>query len=338
MRGVGRTCVAVAAAVLVALAVSPSSAHPHGYYGGAYRSVDGGTIWMDLNRTYPVGAVYDLSAPKPPRVWEATDKGLLRTLDGGITWTRVGPRALGDVLRVVSEDPADSSVLAGGQRGLFWAPADLSVWERVLTAPVMSLTRDEDDVLVRTARDWHVSHDGGRTFTTGNDGLAPVNDQLVENVESSEFGDSVLSYAAVGSVELVGTSDGAFYSTDGAALQPVPGTQGLTVQVAHATDDGILIGTSRGLLRFRPGRPDSLRPEQDIPPFLAVGAMEVPETRPNELYMATAVKPYPVPPPAPLTTAHDNQASAVRTGLLAGLVAAGAVAAAAALRRLVRRR
>ena len=286
-------------ALLVAglVPVTPAAAHPHGNWGSAYRSVDGGRIWFDLNRRNPVGTVFDVSAPSPPRVWEATDRGLLRSDDLGSVWRRVGPAAIGEKVRVVSEDPADGSVLAGGSGGLFRAPADLSRWDRVLPAEPVSLTRVHGTVLVRSAEGWHHSTDGGRTFTTGGAGLAPV---------STAAGRPVLAAARLGDLDVAGTVDGAYAARRGGAYAVVPGTEGLAVNVVLATKDGLLLGTSRGLLRFHPGAKDPLYPEEDIPPFLAIGAVEVPAARPDELFIATSITPYPEPPPLPSAAPADD--------------------------------
>ncbi|HEY0448461.1 hypothetical protein [Actinophytocola sp.] len=313
------------AVVLLVLAgvppAGPAAAHPHGNWGSAYRSVDGGRIWFDLNRLHPVGTVFDVSAPHPPRVWEATDRGLLRSDDLGDGWARVGPAAIGERVRVVSEDPADGSVLAGGSGGLFRAPADLSRWDRVLPVEPLALTRTGGTVLVRSARGWHRSGDGGRTFA---DDAGPV---------ASVLGRPVLVTARLGALQVAGTADGA-YTSNGGAYRVVPGTEGLAVLVALPTADGVLLGTSRGLLRFRPGTADPLVPEQDIPPFLAIGAVEVPADRPEELFIATSITPYPLPPPVP--TAVRRERGGVPGVLWVGgvlIVVIGAAAAAARRRR-----
>lgn len=306
---------------------APAAAHPHGNWGSAYRSVDGGRIWFDLNRLHPVGTVFDVSAPKPPRVWEATDRGLLRSDDLGNGWRRVGPTAIGERVRVVSEDPADGSVLAGGSGGLFRAPADLSRWDRVLPAEPVSLTRTHGTVLVRSTKGWHHSDDGGRTFTDGAAGLAPVDEVA---------GRPVLATARLDDLDVVGTVDGAYTARRGGAYDVVPGTEGLTVTVVLATEDGMLLGTSRGLLRFRPGTGDPLVPEQDIPPFLAIGAVEVPADRPDELFIATSIKPYPLPPPVPEAARSEEDGGVpgvLWLGGVAVLVVAGGVFGGLARRR-----
>jgi len=284
-----------------AMSPVPAAAHPHGNWGSAYRSVDGGRIWIDLNRRDPVGTVYDVSAPRPPRVWEGTDRGLLRSDDLGETWRRVGPAAIGAAVRVVSEDPAHGTVLAGGSGGLFRAPADLSRWDRVLAAEPVALTMDGAAVLVRTADGWCHSRDGGTTFADGTGGLAAVNERLAAAASAPGLGGrEVLATARIGDLRVAGTADGAYAARGRGGYHVVPGTEGLAVRVALAgrtPEDGVLLGTSRGLLRFRPGTPDPLVPEEDIPPFLAIGAVEVPAQRPDELYIATSVRPYPVPPP-----------------------------------------
>jgi hypothetical protein len=315
------------ALLVVGLApVAPAAAHPHGNWGSAYRSVDGGRIWFDLNRLHPVGTVFDVSAPRPPRLWEATDRGLLRSDDLGNSWRRVGPAAIGERVRVVSEDPVDGSVLAGGSGGLFRAPADLSRWDRVLPAEPVSLGRVRGTVVVRSAQGWHHSTDGGRTFIDGSSGLAPV---------ATVAGRPVLAAARLGDLDVAGTVDGAYAALDGKRYEVVPGTEGLAVNVVLATGDGMLLGTSRGLLRFHPGTKDPLYPEEDIPPFLAIGAVEVPAARPDELLIATSITPYPLPPPVPsaAVSASGGVPAVVWVGGAAVLVVAVGVGGGLARRR-----
>ncbi|WP_154814860.1 WD40/YVTN/BNR-like repeat-containing protein [Actinophytocola xinjiangensis] len=309
-----RVLTVLVSALLLAggLPAGQAGGHPHGNWGSAYRSVDGGRIWFDLNRRHPVGTVFDVSAPSPPRVWEATDRGLLRSEDLGNTWTRVGPAAIGERVRVVSEDPAGGSVLAGGSGGLFRAPADLSRWDRVLPAEPLALTRDGDTVLVRAERGWHHSLDGGATFADGDHGLAPV---------AEVAGHPVVASVRHGDLEVACTGDGAYARTGGGAYAVVPGTEGLAVLVALSTSDGVLLGTSRGLLRYRPGTADPLVPEEDIPPFLAIGAMEVPARRPEELFIATSITPYPVPGALP------DPVAAPESGGVAGVLWIGGIGA-----------
>lgn len=328
------------AGLLAGPAVSPAFAHPHGNWGSAYRSVDGGRIWIDLNRRHPVGTVFDVSAPNPPRIWEGTDRGLLRSEDLGETWQRIGPSAMGESVRVVSEDPADGAVLAGGAGGLFRAPAGLSRWDRVLPAEPIALTRDGDTVLVRATDGWFHSRDGGRTFTDGTSGLAPVNERLAALADRPGLaGREILAAARLGHLDVAGTTDGAYASRDGGAYRLVPGTQGLVVRVAIAGKqrDGVLLGTSRGLLRFRPDTPDPLVPEEDIPPFLAIGAVEVPANRPDELFIATSIRPYPEPP-RPVRIASEPAATIVPILWVAGgcvvlIIATGGVLALRRVRR-----
>jgi hypothetical protein len=63
------------------------------------------------------------------------------------------------------------------------------------------------------------------------------------------------------------------------------------VLAVHAARGFFLLGTSRGLLRYEP-ESERVEAMTDIPPFLAVGAVEASATRPDELYIATSVRPY----------------------------------------------
>lgn len=319
-----------------------ASAHPHGNWGSVYRSVDGGRIWEDLNRYDPVGTVYDLSAVHPPRLWEATDRGLRRTDDYGDHWRPAGPAALGNVITVVAESPENGSVIAGGELGLFRAPADLSTWQRVLPASAgrpVSLTRTGQRVLLGTTRGWLHSDDDGRTFRPGRGGLEAVNGRLVPGADSATTaGHTILSHGAVNGYDVYGTTDGAYVVSKGGTRRLVAGTESLDVWTVlagpRAVQDGLLLGTSRGLLRLDPRHPENMRPEQDIPPFLAVGKLEGSAARPGELYIATSINPYPTDT---VPSGHrSGSAQALRLGLAGG--AAVLLAAAALLAGLSGRR
>lgn len=324
----------LAAAILTGIAAAGlparhASAHPHGNWGSVYRSVDGGRTWDDLNRYDPVGTVYDLSAVHPPRLWEATDRGLRITDDFGNHWRPAGPAALGDVMTVVAESPDNGSVIAGGTLGVFRAPANLATWQRVLPASAgrpVSLTRSGQRVLLGTTKNWLHSDDDGRTFHPGRGGLEAVNGRLAPGAGSAKMaGHPILSHGAVNGYDVYGTTDGAYVKRDG-ATRVVAGTESLDVWTVlagpRAEQDGLLLGTSRGLLRLDPRRPENMKPEQDIPPFLAVGRLEESTARPGELYIATSITPYPT------AIVRSDHRSGLRLGLAAGaavLLVAGAL-------------
>jgi MYXO-CTERM domain-containing protein len=312
---------AVLLGLLAALALSsgPAAAHPHGNWGSVYRSVDGGRIWEDLSRRQPVATVHDLSAARPPQVWAATGQGLLRTEDNGRTWMPVGPRAIGDVVTVVDEDPRDGSVLAGGDRGVYRAPADLSVWERVVDASAgrpLQISRDGREVTVRTTRSLLRSTDGGRTFTAAGDASRWLAGLPTEGLSGHE----VLAAASAGETTVAGTADGAFASTGGGEHHPIKETDGLAVHAVHPAGGSFLLGTSRGLVRYDPAR-ERAETMKDIPPFLAVGAIEASATRPDELYIATSVRPYPTDGPRVAESSSSGWPAAA-LALLAGLALA----------------
>jgi hypothetical protein len=302
MAGQVLALVALLWATWAGLPAGRAEAHPHGNWGSVYRSVDGGRIWEDLNRYDPVQTVYDVSAVRPPRIWEATDQGLRVTDDTGGTWRPAGPPALGAVMTVVAESADDGSVVAGGPAGVFRAEADLATWQRVLPPSAgrpVSLTRSGRNVLLGTTRGWLHSSDDGRTFSPGTGGLESVNGRLVPSAgHATVAGKVVLSHATLGGYSVFGTIDGAYVRRGDGEAAVVPGTESITVwQVLagpRAETDGLLLGTSRGLLRLDPRQPERMHPEQDIPPFLAVGALKRSTARPDELYIATSIAPYPV--------------------------------------------
>jgi photosystem II stability/assembly factor-like uncharacterized protein len=331
-------------ALLVTVDVKPAEAHPHGDYGSVYRSVDGGRIWEDLNRSYPVTTVYDLSAPHPPRVWEATSEGLLCTDNLGQEWYPVGPRAIGDVVTVVDEDPQNGSLLVGGPEGLYWTPADLSVWRRVLgmsAGKPLSIRREGQKVTVETTSATYLSENGGKTFTRSGGRLEVYERELGKVGGLPRFrAKTVLSAASLDEFSVVGTTDGAFVSRDGGPYEVVAGTEGLDIWVVHsgprAEQDGLLLGTSRGLLLYDPRQPGTVEPIRDIPPFLSVGELEASASRPDELFMATSIQPY--PEPRTPSTAKEPATAKGAVMATAAAVAAAILAVIAVLIYLVARR
>lgn len=296
----GRRVAAVLVCAMAVLVMAPAAlAHPHGNWGSVYRSIDGGRIWSDLNATRPVTTVHDLSAPHPPRVWAGTDEGLLRTDALGQQWTAVGPRALGDVITVVDEDPDDGSVVVGSENGLFRADADLATWQRVLEPAAgrpVALHRDGGAITVQTATDgWYRSEDGGVTFSPTQDDYAAIEAALPAPPAGVDPA-LVLSTAALAGTTVAGTTVGAFADDGDGTWEPVEGTQGLAVWSVHAGPrsdvDGLLLATGGGLLLHDPRGAGGVVPVPDIPPTLPVGVIETSAERPDELYMASSRVPY----------------------------------------------
>lgn len=335
-----RRVAAVLVCATAVLVMAPAAlAHPHGNWGSVYRSIDGGRIWSDLNATRPVTTVHDLSVPHPPRVWAATDDGLLRTDALGRGWTSVGPRALGDVTTVVDEDPEDGSVLVGSENGLFHAEADLATWQRVLEPTAgrpVALHRDGVAITVQTATDgWYRSDDGGITFSPAEDAYAAIEAALPAPPEGVDPA-LVLSTAVLAGTTVAGTTVGAFADAGDGTWEPVDGTQGLAVWSVHAGPrsdvDGLLLATGGGLLLHDPRGAGGVVPVPDIPPTLPVGVIETSAERPDELYMASSRVPY-VREAQPAGTAPVAATASAKPAGTAGTVAVlvGGLAVTAAL-------
>jgi photosystem II stability/assembly factor-like uncharacterized protein len=111
-----------------------------GTFAAIFKSTDQGDTWTAL--ALPVGGTSDLYSltidPKNGQVlWAATEDGLLKTTDGGATWTRADRGTGRYLVRSVAIDPRDSAHLVAG-----------------------------------TGDGIYVSRDGGATWTSSGAGLA----------------------------------------------------------------------------------------------------------------------------------------------------------------------
>ena len=91
-----------------------------GTFATVFKSTDNGDSWSKL--TLPVGGTSDLYSltidPKNgQQLWAATEDGLLKSADGGATWTRADRGTGRYVVQSVAIDPRDSSHLVAGTGG-----------------------------------------------------------------------------------------------------------------------------------------------------------------------------------------------------------------------------
>ena len=104
---------------------------------GLYRSTNGGDAWSLAvagapapASTTPVVAAFDAAVPGTAyaTVGESADRSLLRSRDGGTTWTRVGPLPVNCCGEFLVHDgvllaPFNGTVLRSSDGGVQWAPA-----------------------------------------------------------------------------------------------------------------------------------------------------------------------------------------------------------------------
>jgi photosystem II stability/assembly factor-like uncharacterized protein len=90
-----------------------------GVFGKYFKSTDGGDNWSETE--LPIGGtdeVFDLAlAPGSGDLWAATEGGLLRSSDGGVTWLNSGRGLGGYLVKSVAFDPRDPERLFAATAG-----------------------------------------------------------------------------------------------------------------------------------------------------------------------------------------------------------------------------
>jgi photosystem II stability/assembly factor-like uncharacterized protein len=164
------------AAIGFSLASNPSSGTVYaGTRGGwVFSSKDRGETW---SRT-EAGAGADVEAllisPQAPSTMFASVFGVARSIDSGVSWTRLFVPDGATVVRTLAMDPADPRILyAGAQSGLLkstdagdsWAPAGL------VGAWIYSIAVEGSVVYANTSIGFFRSFDGAATWAAAGSGL-----------------------------------------------------------------------------------------------------------------------------------------------------------------------
>jgi photosystem II stability/assembly factor-like uncharacterized protein len=188
--------------------------------GGVFRSADRGRTWTFAGKGLIDQPIHDLAVDprNPDRVYAATNKGLLRSADGGVSWRQTASLAGGNVSTVseVEIHPRQPAVLLAVAYGLgiFRSTNGGRTWttEPVLPGFVLSLAASP----VRPGVFWagfaggglFKSVDSGRTWAAAGGGL-PAGADILEIAADPRAADTV--YAVAQGVP------GLFKSTDGGA-------------------------------------------------------------------------------------------------------------------------
>lgn len=136
-----------------------------GYDGSLWRSI-GGKEWDQV--TIPAAPATLSASPDGEQILATTQQGLLRSDDGGISWSKVDGAPL---LQVVDWAEDGITVVGVDPEGLVWTSADAgATWQqgpRLGSAPQavdVSASGDGTRVVVVTTEALLQSKDGGRTF------------------------------------------------------------------------------------------------------------------------------------------------------------------------------
>jgi len=148
-----------------------------GYIGGAARSTDGGRHWQSAR--WPLGANglavisgFAWSAACPRQVYAATFDGVVRSKDGGKTWTRAGSQQpSAEILSILTPPHACNSVLAGTRAGIARSVDGGRSWRLVvvggqqrLAVHGLTLGPDGHTLYAGTTNGVWSSPDSGRTW------------------------------------------------------------------------------------------------------------------------------------------------------------------------------
>ncbi|MEO1402153.1 MAG: YCF48-related protein [Cyanobacteria bacterium J06635_1] len=197
---------------------------------GVYKSVDGGESWQPVNKGLPELAITQIavSPTHPDAVLAAGHNGhIFRSDNGGQGWSEVLATAL-PVSAIAFSPTQPEWVVAGDRQGHLYRSADSGqTWSPLSSLPESgTITSLSFPIGAAAGQFWVGTEqagvlrtlDGGKTFTTVNEGLSETTIQsIVGQVAPGK--DRPTLYVST-------ANDGVFFSEDGERWQPMDG--GLT--------------------------------------------------------------------------------------------------------------
>jgi photosystem II stability/assembly factor-like uncharacterized protein len=157
-----------------AVAVSGSPSDPHTLYAAIFlppqvaRTVDGGATWQTASILS--ASALAVSLDDPATLYAATPQALMKSTDGGVTWTAVFEATAGRFVDSVVIDPLDPAVVYLLYGGQLWKSSDRgSTWEMLLADGQLigiAIGRDTPrTILVSNNRSVFGSTDGGKIWS-----------------------------------------------------------------------------------------------------------------------------------------------------------------------------
>jgi photosystem II stability/assembly factor-like uncharacterized protein len=236
------------------------------WYGGVFKTTDGGANWIitDLRAEESTVMALDASNPNTLYVGDYDPYGcgeawVDKSVDGGSTWTQHYEWPIGPVNALVTDPKNLSTLYAGTPEGVFKSADGGANWSNIgLSMGVTSLTLDAADpntiYAAAGGNDWAVnagflglfkSTDGGATWTPINSGLARVLDSrsTVNALAMAPYNRGIL-YAAT-------SGRGIYKSLDGGGKWE-PLNEGLTnvdVRLLAVTSNVLYAVTSSGIFK-----------------------------------------------------------------------------------------
>jgi len=240
--------------------------NPGDWYGGVFKTTDGGANWIitDLRAEESTVMALDASNPNTLYVGDYDPYGcgeawVDKSVDGGSTWTQHYEWPIGPVNALVTDPKNLSTLYAGTPEGVFKSADGGANWSNIgLSMGVTSLALDVADpntiYAAAGGNDWAVnagflgmfkSTDGGATWTSINSGLARVLDSrsTVNALAMAPYNRGIL-YAAT-------SGRGIYKSLDGGGKWE-PLNEGLTnvdVRLLAVTSNVLYAVTSSGIFK-----------------------------------------------------------------------------------------
>jgi len=148
---------------------NPTTVYAVSLYGGAYKTVDGGTTWGATNTGIPSVSALSIDPRNTNILYGGTAKGVFKSTDAGASWSTAGLVSASYALAI---DPQNTStVYAGTSDGLFKSTNGGVSWRNVLPSSstiVYALAidpRSSGTVYAGTETGVLQSMDGGETWT-----------------------------------------------------------------------------------------------------------------------------------------------------------------------------
>ena len=187
--------------------------------GGVFKSTDGGFRWRPsrLGLEDPEGGYAGVRAIavdtfETQTVYAATSSGLMKSVDGGASWRRVGPREPGNASAVVADARVHGTLVAGSldggllrsaDHGEAWQPANGGLTALLVMAVAVD-PASATSVYVGTYGSGMVAtRDGGRTWSS----VSAVAGTIVRSIAFAPTSPRTI-YAAVDSRGVLKTVDG----------------------------------------------------------------------------------------------------------------------------------
>lgn len=155
-----------------AVTVSASPSHPRTLYAAigfalVARTVDGGDSWRTVSTL--AASALAVALDDPATLYAATQQALMKSTDGGVTWTAVFEAGAGNFVDKVVTDPIDPAAVYLVNRDQLWKSSDRGATWKLLLADGqligLAIGRNSPrTILVSDSQSVFGSSDGGKTW------------------------------------------------------------------------------------------------------------------------------------------------------------------------------